>query len=106
MPARARSAAPSSPAAPGNTEQQLDAIERLKPTAYVGVPDYLKILLDKAERGRQRRLLDQEGAGRRRRAVPARCARNMRERGIAVFQAYATADVGIIAYESDGAARA
>ena len=36
------------PAGPGNTEQQLEAIPHLKPTAYVGVPDYLKILLDKA----------------------------------------------------------
>ena len=36
-------------AGPGNTEQQLDAIQYLKPTAYVGVPDYLKILLDKAK---------------------------------------------------------
>ena len=37
------------PAGPGNTEQQLEAISHLRPTAYVGVPDYLKILLDKAK---------------------------------------------------------
>ena len=30
-------------------EQQLDIIQYVKPTAYVGVPDYLKILLDKAK---------------------------------------------------------
>ena len=36
-------------AGPGNTEQQLDVIQYVKPTAYVGVPDYLKILLDKAK---------------------------------------------------------
>jgi len=41
-------------AGPGQTEQQLDIIQYLKPTAYVGVPDYLKILLDKAkEAGRE-----------------------------------------------------
>ena len=37
------------PAGPGNTEQQLEAIAHLKPNAFVGVPDYLKILLDKAQ---------------------------------------------------------
>ena len=36
-------------AGPGNTEQQLEVIQYLKPVAYVGVPDYLKILLDKAK---------------------------------------------------------
>ena len=36
-------------AGPGNTEQQLEVIQALKPTVYVGVPDYLKILLDKAK---------------------------------------------------------
>ncbi len=36
-------------AGPGNTEQQLEVIQFLKPTAYIGVPDYLKILLDKAK---------------------------------------------------------
>src|SRR5262245_38287850 len=35
-------------AGPGNTEQQIEAIQALKPSVYVGVPDYLKILLDKA----------------------------------------------------------
>ncbi len=34
-------------AGPGNTEQQLEAIAALRPTVYLGVPDYLKILLDK-----------------------------------------------------------
>src|SRR5215204_4590553 len=34
------------PAGPGNTEQQLDIIEQLRPVAYTGTPDFLKILLD------------------------------------------------------------
>ena len=34
----------------GNTEQQLEAIAHLKPTGYIGTPDFLKILLDTAEK--------------------------------------------------------
>src|SRR6185295_917214 len=36
------------PAGTGNTEQQLEAIAHLKPTGYMGTPDFLKILLDAA----------------------------------------------------------
>ena len=36
------------PGGVGNTEAQLDAIAQLRPTAYVGTPDFLKILLDAA----------------------------------------------------------
>ncbi len=86
-------------AGPGNTEQQLEAIARLSPTAYIGVPDYLKILLDKArEAGREIRSF--------KRAVVSGGAlfpslrQEYRDRGIAVLQTYATADVGVIAYES------
>jgi phenylacetate-CoA ligase len=86
-------------AGPGNTEQQLEAIQHLKPTAYVGVPDYLKILLDKAgELGKDassiKRALVSGGA-----LFPSLRA-EYAQRGVAVFQAYATADVGNIAYES------
>ena len=88
-------------AGPGNTEQQLEAIQHLKPTVYVGVPDYLKILLDKAvELGRDassiKRALVSGGA-----LFPSLRA-EYAKRGIAVFQAYATADLGNIAYESAG----
>jgi phenylacetate-CoA ligase len=87
------------PAGPGNTEQQLDAIAHLKPTAYVGVPDFLKILLDKGrEVGRStasiRKALVSGGA-----LFPSLRA-EYRQRGIAVSQAYAIADAGVIAYES------
>lgn len=87
------------PAGPGATEQQLEAIAHLKPSAYMGVPDYLKILLDKAqENGRDvssfRRALVSGGA-----LFPS-LRQEYRERGIAVQQAYATADLGVIAYES------
>ena len=86
-------------AGPGNSEQQLEAIERLKPTAYVGVPDYLKILLDKAKEARKdassfRKALVGGGA-----LFPSLRA-EYKQRGIATYQTYATADLGIIAYES------
>src|SRR5258708_11715364 len=38
------------PAGIGNTEQQVDAIAHLKPSAYMGTPDFLKILLDTAQK--------------------------------------------------------
>lgn len=88
-------------AGPGNTEQQLEAIERLRPTVYVGVPDYLKILLDKAkELGRDASSIKRAmvGGG----ALFPSLRREYAERGVAVFQCYATADVGLISYESPG----
>jgi phenylacetate-CoA ligase len=88
-------------AGPGNTEQQVEAIQHLRPTVYVGVPDYLKILLDKgAELGKDvssiKRALVSGGA-----LFPSLRA-EYAKRGIAVVQAYAIADIGNIAYESPG----
>ncbi len=87
------------PAGPGNTEQQLEAIAHLAPNAYVGVPDYLKILLDKAaEAGRDvssfKRALVSGGA-----LFPS-LRQEYRDRGISTYQVYATADAGVIAYET------
>lgn len=86
-------------AGPGNTEQQLEAIAHLQPSAFVGVPDYLKILLDKArDAGRPatsfKRALVSGGA-----LFPS-LRQEYKERGVAVFQTYATADLGVVAYES------
>ncbi len=86
-------------AGPGNTEQQLDAIAHLKPTVYVGVPDFLKILLDKAkEAGKDAssitRAVVSGGA-----LFPSLRA-EYQARGVDTYQTYAIADVGIIAYES------
>jgi phenylacetate-CoA ligase len=87
------------PAGIGNTELQLDAIEQLRPCGYTGTPDYLKILLDKAQQlGRDAssisRALVSGGA-----LFPS-LRQEYANRGIAVLQCYATADVGVIAYES------
>lgn len=87
------------PGGPGNTEQQLEAIHHLKPVAYTGTPDFLKILLDRgAALGRDTsslRLALVSGA-----ALPASLRAELTARGVKVAQAYASADLGVIAYES------
>jgi phenylacetate-CoA ligase len=87
------------PAGPGNTEQQLEVIEAFRPVAYCGTPDFLKILLDAAaSSGRDASSLKTalcSGA-----AFPKSLQEEIAARGIEAFQAYATADLGIIAYET------
>jgi phenylacetate-CoA ligase len=89
------------PAGTGNTEQTLQAIAHLKPTAYVGPPDFLKILLDKAgevgvDASSIRKALVSGGA------LPPSLRAEMEARGVKTRQAYATAELGVIAYETDG----
>ena len=88
------------PGGVGNTEQQLEAIAHYKPSGYVGTPDFLKILLDTAEKtGKDassiRRALVSAAA------LPASLRAELGKRGVAVLQCYATAELGVIAYESD-----
>ncbi len=87
------------PAGVGNTEMQVDAAAVLKPTAFAGTPDFLKVILGKAaEMGKDlssfSKALVSGGA-----LFPS-----LREEyaglGVSVLQAYATADLGVIAYES------
>lgn len=87
------------PAGIGNSEAQVEAISTLRPSGFTGTPDYLKILLDyAAEHGRDvssiRHALVSGGA-----LFPS-LRREYAERGVAVSQCYATADLGVIAYES------
>jgi len=87
------------PAGPGNTEQQFELIEAYRPAAYCGTPDFLKILLDgAAAAGRDvssiRRALV-SGA-----AFPRLLQEEFSAKGIEAYQAYATADLGFIAYET------
>jgi phenylacetate-CoA ligase len=90
------------PAGPGNKEAQLDLIGHYRPRAYVGTPDFLKILLDAGvEAGRdvssiQRALCS--GA-----ALPPSLRAELEGRGVGVRQAYAIADVGLVAYETSTA---
>ncbi|MCK6450540.1 MAG: phenylacetate--CoA ligase family protein [Alphaproteobacteria bacterium] len=87
------------PAGPGNTEQQVQAIVGLRPQGYVGTPSFLKIILDKAaELGAdvsslKRALVSAE-------ALPASLRAELKGRGVATLQCYASADLGLIAYES------
>ena len=87
------------PAGPGNTEQTLDVVQHLKPVAYCGTPDFLKILLDKArEFGKDASSIKRalvSGA-----AFPPSLQAEIKSRGIDAYQVYATADVGAIAYET------
>jgi len=87
------------PAGPGNTDQQLDVIEHLRPVAYTGTADFLKILLDAADAG-GRDVSSITKAVVSGAAFPPSLQANIKARGIDAYQAYAIADVGIIAYES------
>jgi phenylacetate-CoA ligase len=87
------------PGGVGNTEQQVDAIAHLKPSGYTGTPDFLKILLDAAAKaGRDVSSLKRglvSGA-----ALPSSLRAELASRGVAVLQCYATAELGVIAYET------
>jgi len=88
------------PGGVGNTEQQLDAVAHYKPSGYVGTPDFLKILLDTAEKtGKDTSSIKRalvSGA-----ALPGSLRDELGRRGVAVLQCYATAELGVIAYESE-----
>ncbi|MBB4422992.1 phenylacetate-CoA ligase [Bradyrhizobium sp. CIR48] len=88
------------PAGPGNTEQQFELIEAYRPVGYSGTPDFLKILLDAAaSAGRdvssiKRALVS--GA-----AFPPSLQSEIKARGIDAYQAFGTADLGLIAFETE-----
>ncbi|TCP04811.1 phenylacetate--CoA ligase family protein [Caldimonas thermodepolymerans] len=87
------------PGGVGNTELQLQAMLDLRPDGYLGTPSFLKILLDKADAmGRalphlRKALVSGE-------AFPPSLRQAFAARGIDGYQCYATADVGLIAYET------
>ncbi len=87
------------PGGVGNTDQQIDAIAHFKPSGYAGTPDFLKLLLDGAERsGKNPSSLKRalvSGA-----ALPATLRQELAARGVDVLQCYAIAEVGVIAYET------
>ncbi|MBB3994411.1 phenylacetate-CoA ligase [Sulfitobacter undariae] len=89
------------PAGTGQTELQVIAARDVGTTAYAGTPDYLKIILEKADAmgvslGITRAAV---GGGALFPSLRAWYA----ERGITCLQSYATADLGNIAYESPAA---
>ena len=87
------------PAGPGQTEQQLDIIEHLKPQGYSGTPSFLKILLDKAN-AEKRDISSLTKALVTGEALPKGLRAEFDAAGINTLQAYASADVGLIGFES------
>lgn len=86
------------PAGIGQTEQQLELVRRFRPDAYVGTPSFLRILLEKAdELGVAVSFTKAFVSGE---AFPPSMREAFAARGIQAFQAYATADIGLIAYET------
>lgn len=87
------------PGGTGNTELQLQAIHDLKPVAYGGTPSFLRILLQKGrELGMETASLKKAHVGGE--ALPPSLRREINDLGCAVLQGYGTADLGLIAYES------
>ena len=87
------------PGGVGNTELQLQAIADLRPQAFAGTPSLLRILLEKAAAGGleisslKTALLSGE-------ALPPSLRDWFAQSGVAAYQCYATADLGLIAYET------
>ncbi|MDH3451689.1 MAG: AMP-binding protein [Gammaproteobacteria bacterium] len=83
----------------GQTELQVEAVAALRPDGYTGTPSFLKIILDKAaERGTdvsslRKALVSAE-------ALPPSLRDALAEYGVSTLQCYASADLGLIAYES------
>ena len=83
----------------GQTEQQVSAMAELQPAGYIGTPSFLKIILEKAlELGvalpsLRRALVSGE-------AFPPSLRDWTTAHGVDAYQCYATADVGLIAYET------
>jgi phenylacetate-CoA ligase len=87
------------PAGTGQTELQVHTIAHLRPTAYVGTPSFLKIILDRAaELGADVSSLTKGLVGAE--AYPGVLRADFAARGLAVLQCYGTADLGLIAYET------
>ncbi len=87
------------PAGVGQTEQQLQAIAELRPNAYLGTPSFLRILVEKAaELGSDITSLRKGLVGGE--AFPPSLRDWFAERGMTIYQSYATADLGLIAYET------
>jgi len=82
------------PAGPGQTEQQLAVISDLKPQGYCGTPSFLNILRQQGDISSIKKALVTGEA------LPESLRLSFEQDGISVLQAYASADAGLIAYES------
>ncbi|WP_175583519.1 phenylacetate--CoA ligase family protein [Salipiger sp. HF18] len=87
------------PAGTGQTELQARAAHDVGVTAYAGTPDYLKLILEKAdEMGLELRIARAAVSGG---ALFPSLRQFYADRGISCRQCYATADLGMVAYESE-----
>jgi len=86
------------PAGTGQTELQVRAAVDIGTTAYAGTPDYLKVILDKAEAMGETLAITRAAVGGG--ALFPSLRAEYADRGIQCLQCYATADLGNIAYES------
>ncbi|MEP1585594.1 MAG: phenylacetate--CoA ligase family protein [Tateyamaria sp.] len=86
------------PAGTGQTELQVTAARDIGTTAYAGTPDYLKVILDKADQMGVVLKLTRAAVGGG--ALFPSLRQEYADRGILCMQCYATADLGNIAYES------
>lgn len=87
------------PAGTGNSEGQAQAMAHLGCTAYTGTPDFLKVILEKADSlgiDTSRMVKASVGGG----ALMPDAKAWYADRGVAVYQNYGTADLGLIAYET------
>jgi phenylacetate-CoA ligase len=87
------------PGGTGQTEQQVHAMRDLQPAGYIGTPSFLKIIVEKAvEMGVALPSVTKAMFGGE--AFPPSLRDWFLGHGIAGYQCYATADVGLIAYET------
>ena len=87
------------PGGTGQTEQQVQAMAQLKPAGYIGTPSFLRIILEKAaELGVALPSVKKAMFGGE--AFPPSLRDWFAERGVTGYQCYATADLGLIAYET------
>ena len=91
------------PGGTGQTEQQVQAMAELRPAGYIGTPSFLKIIVEKAaEMGVALPSLTKAMLGGE--AFPPSLRDWLAERGIHAYQCFATADLGLIAYETSARA--
>ncbi len=87
------------PGGVGQTEMQVAAIRDLRANAFVGTPSFLKLIVEKADELKaDLSCLKKAHVGAE--YLPPALRKNLAERGIRVSQTYASADLGLMAYES------
>jgi phenylacetate-CoA ligase len=89
------------PTGVGQTEMQVTTIAELGANGYIGTPSFLKLIVEKAaELKVDISCLKKAAVGAE--YLPPALRQAMAERGLSVMQSYATADLGLLAYESRG----